>query len=270
MLFFLIAAVAAQFPVQSCDTGYLSCSAPAGSNQNSCCYEQYGLIMQTQFWDYDQSYQTARRDEHVPRQVTDDHVCDQSTNQFTIHGLWNDRCDGTYDQYCNKDDAIPDLMPVAQLLANFGRCDLWQTMSRVWLNSEGANEELWKHEYNKHGTCFLTLQKGCFADEYRQYENAVAYYDKVVLVWQKLPTYDFLQSAGITPTASHQYALQDVQKALAANHDGKEVYVGCRDGAISQIYYYHHLRGSVIAGDLIPTDSVAKSNCPSHVWYYPK
>lgn len=62
----------------------ISCSS---SNEASCCFESPGgILLQTQFWDYS------------PATGPDD--------LFTLHGLWPDNCDGTYEQFCDNSNTI--------------------------------------------------------------------------------------------------------------------------------------------------------------------
>lgn len=255
------------YPVKLCanvpEGNSYSCSLDLVSS-NSCCYEDYGVIMQTQFWDYN------------PKYVGKAALSSSEPNVFTIHGLWDDLCDGSYLQNCRPDEAFTLDDDVLDIIVNdFGRQDLYDTMQKYWVNNAklnvpgGSLPELWTHEFNKHGTCFNTIQPLCFEGPYKRFENAIAFYQKVIEVWQTLPTYTFLAQAGIKPSSSKQYALSDVQAALKKAH-GHEVYVGCRSGAIDEIWYYHNVKGNILNGQYKAIDSLTKSNCPSKVWYYPK
>lgn len=263
------------YPVESCsgvsEAQYFSCNAPGTVSSDSCCYENYGIIMQTQFWDYNSKYLdqvTRKRDVGA---VSADAGVDQT---FTIHGLWDDLCDGSYKLFCNSDLEFSSSDDLEDVLVNqFGRQDLYDFMLKYWISNEGGAsgaKSLWEHEYNKHGTCFNTLQPDCFTGTYTKFENAVAFFQKVVEVWSSLPTYTFLENAGIVPSTDQQYALSDVQAALAAGHDGKEVYVGCTSGAISEIWYYHEVKGNVLNGQYKATDTLTDTTCPDQVWYLPK
>ena len=59
----------------------ISCSSN-GDTSNSCCYENPGgIILFTQFWDYNPASGPA--------------------DSFTIHSIWNDYCSGGYPQFCD-------------------------------------------------------------------------------------------------------------------------------------------------------------------------
>lgn len=268
-----------EYPVESCsgqsDSQYFSCNAPGTVSSESCCYENYGIIMQTQFWDYDTSLLDKKKREMYRAEV-DSGVRKRASVEetFTIHGLWDDLCDGSYKQFCNADLEFTSSDDIEDVLVNqFGRQDLYDFMLQYWISNTGGDlgaKKLWVHEYNKHGTCFNTLQPRCFTGDYEKFENAVAFFQKVIEVWTNLPTYSFLSQAGITPTADSQYALSDVQAALAAGHDGKQVYVGCTSGAISEIWYYHEVKGNVLNGQYKAIDTLTDTTCPDQVWYLPK
>lgn len=269
------------YPVQSCDLSNLpySCSANPPSGQQ-CCYENYGYIMQTQFWDYNADYlkQATSGDTEAIANLSMTIKKSDSTaasKTFTIHGLWNDLCDGSYKQFCEPDLELDENQDMKALIVDtFNKPDLYETMNTYWLNSgassfDGSNYSFWIHEYNKHGTCYNTLEPSCFTGDYKTHENAVYFYQKVVEVWEPLTTYQFLANAGIVPSVKEQYALSDVQQALKSKF-GKEVYIGCQDGAINEIWYYHYLKGNVLTGELKPTDALTQTKCPDQVWYIPK
>lgn len=258
----------AKYPVELCPSNTpLTCS---GSTEALCCFEKDGVVLQTQFWDGD----TSLLNKKVRNVGAKSKAKRAADTKFTIHGLWNDRCDGLYDSYCDTSLEISDSKDDIQkvIVDDFGREDLYNTMLEYWVSNESgdaASRSLWEHEYNKHGTCFNTIKPSCFTGDYTKFENAVDYWQKTVEIWETLDTYKFLEEAGITPSADEKYSLSEIQTALKNAH-GAEVYVGCEDGAIDEIWYYHHLRGSILSGTLKPIDSLTDSSCPSKVWYLPK
>lgn len=84
-------------------------------------------------------------------------------DSFTGHGTWPDRCDGTYDSYCDPSTAVSyEPGTVVKLLQDNGRTELLNYMNQMWLGNNG-NEDLWAHEQAKHGTCISTLKPSCFS-----------------------------------------------------------------------------------------------------------
>lgn len=277
---------ASHFGVRSCDSYYLSPFAGFSCEVNQtvpredlCCVETpNGVVMQTQFWDYAPSYVNGTGPTNHTT-VNQDKISGMgpANNVFTIHGLWNDKCDGTYNQFCN--DALEvDATDLETIIAEqFNDRPLYNKMKQIWVNTQNSNvqdgglETLWEHEYNKHGTCMTTLQPRCYEGNYQQYQTAYDFYRRVVEIWDTLPTYEFLANAGIYPSANQTYSLTDFQEALEQNHGGK-VYVGCVLGnIISEIWYYHHVKGNVLTGELKPIDTLTNSTCKSsQIRYLPK
>ena len=67
---------------------------------------------------------------------------------WTIHGLWPNRNDGSWPQYCSEEKFDPK--PIK---------DLVDEMSYVWPNlmEDRPFYDFWTHEYEKHGTCAASL-----------------------------------------------------------------------------------------------------------------
>lgn len=68
---------------------YYSCELPNATlpTYDTCCYPTQGLVLITQFWN---TYTGNEKNGSVlPK------------DSWGIHGLWPDRCDGSYGQYCD-------------------------------------------------------------------------------------------------------------------------------------------------------------------------
>ena len=115
-----------------------------------------------------------------------------------------------------------------------------------------------------------TLSPSCFTSQnYTRFENVVNFYKKTVEIWSQLDTFEFLAAAGIYPTVSRKYKLSQVQEALQKAH-GAEVYVGCLNNSISEIWYFYNLQGSILTGTYKPIDTTTNTKCKDEVWYIPK
>lgn len=144
-------------------SAYLSCS---GSATNTCCINKpYGLFQQVQFWDTDP--------------VTG------PTTSWTIHGLWPNNCDGTYDEDCDETRAYTN---ITQLLEAAGQTTVLDYMQTYWVSDDESNEAFWDHEWETHGTCISTLEPSCYTD-YTPGEEAVDFFTTVVSLFKTLPTY---------------------------------------------------------------------------------
>ncbi|KAL3707290.1 Ribonuclease T2 precursor (RNase T2) [Talaromyces marneffei ATCC 18224] len=231
--------------LDTCSTSSpLSCSS---SSSGTCCYEAPGgLLLQTQFWDYNPSIGPS--------------------DSWGIHGLWPDNCDGTYKSNCDSSRAYND---ITTLLQNAGKTDLLNYMDTYWQSNDESTEAFWEHEWATHGTCINTIKPSCYTN-YSTGDEAVDFFQQVVDLFQTLDTYTALANAGIYPDDSATYYLSDIQAAAAAIHGGKTPYFGCSSGALSSAYYYFHISGNAINGTYVPVSSLAnRSNCPSSGIRYP-
>ncbi|KAF7305288.1 RNase Gf29 [Mycena chlorophos] len=236
-----------------CSTsGSLSCSSSSASG--TCCLEgkETGLLLQTQFWDAGSSSDSTG-----------------PTNSWTIHGLWPDACDGTFEENC---DSSRDYTDISTLLTDQGASDTLSFMQTYWKNlpSDGSDEELWEHEWATHGTCYSTLQTSCLPSGSPKGAEAVAFYQTVVKLFQTLPTYEWLSDAGIVPSSSKTYTLSALNSAVESAW-GFEPAFQCSGSTLDGVEYYFNLRGSVIDGEFVARTAATSSTCPSSgIKYTPK
>lgn len=230
-----ILATAAAAALDTCTTG-LSCSV---TNADTCCVESPGgVLLLTQFWDYDPT--TGPED------------------AFTLHGLWPDNCDGTYDSFCNKDIEVSSV----QLIISSFDSSLLKDMQTYWPDYEGDNDSFWVHEFNKHGTCVSTINPSCYSD-FTQNENVHDFFKVAMNLYKKLPTYEYLAAEGIVPSETATYTSAQIDAALK-KHFGKEVYFKCDDNKVlNEIWYFHNIRGPLTGEDFVAIDRLQDSSCPS-------
>ncbi|EME40190.1 hypothetical protein DOTSEDRAFT_74867 [Dothistroma septosporum NZE10] len=232
---------------KTCSGGQLSCHNTTVQTDLCCFNSPGGALLQTQFWDT--SPQTG------------------PVNSWTIHGLWPDRCDGTYDANCDDQRAYTN---ITAILNSFGKQDLVSYMNTYWPDYQGNNEQFWEHEWGKHGTCVSTLDPDCYTN-YLPTEEVPDFFQKTVDLFKTLPSYTWLSDAGITPSTSQTYTLSQIEDALAKQHGGNKPYVGCASGAMDELWYFYNVQGSVQKGTFESAASLTKSNCPSSgIKYLPK
>ncbi|KAL2809304.1 ribonuclease T2-like protein [Aspergillus granulosus] len=239
------AGVLADAPTCPNDTP-LSCST--SSEEASCCFNTPGgSLLLTQFWDYSPS--TGPSD------------------SWTIHGLWPDNCDGTYEEFC---DESREYSNITAILQEQGRTELLSFMTKYWKDNSGDDESFWEHEWNKHGTCINTIEPDCYTD-YTPQEEVGDYLQKTVDLFKTLDTYKALAAAGITPSNSKTYTLSEIHDALAAIHDDFAPYVACDGDNLNEAWYFYYVRGNLITGEYEPSEKLTQSNCPeSGIKYIPK
>lgn len=144
-------------------------------------------------------------------------------------------------------------------------------MQTYWKDYKGDDDTFWQHEWSKHGTCISTLEPECYTD-HKATEEVIDFFQKTVDLFKSLPSYQWLADAGITPSTSKTYTTQAIQDALAKNRPGVTVTLGCKSGALNEIWYHYAVRGSVQLGEFVPSDpDGTKSTCPqSGIKYLPK
>ncbi|KAG9020721.1 ribonuclease T2-like, partial [Tulasnella sp. UAMH 9824] len=190
----------------------------------------------------------------------------------TVHGLWADECDGTFDQtvFCDKSRELsePD---IPNLLAANGKQELLDWMKEFWPGLPN-NTYLWKNEWNKHGTCMSTLAPKCMPEGSPKGLDVAIYFQKTADTFKTLPTYEFLASAGIKPDRNKVHSIDELESAF------KETYgfipsLGCNSsGALTQIFYYFNLKGTITDGTLVPIDAPARGDSckETGIRYLPK
>ncbi|KAJ5826620.1 hypothetical protein N7447_003383 [Penicillium robsamsonii] len=232
--------------LETCDNDTpLSCSS--SSEEPSCCFNSPGgALLLTQFWDTS------------PSTGPDD--------SWTIHGLWPDNCDGTYEASCDSKRAYTNITAILQ---DQDLGDLVDYMDNYWVDIKGDNEDFWSHEWSKHGTCINTIEPSCYSD-YTAQEEVGDFFQKTVDLFKTLDTHKALAAAGITPSTSKTYSLADIQAALTDLH-GAEVYLGCSSGELNQAWYFFNVKGNAIDGTYKAVDTLTTSGCPkTGIKYVPK
>ncbi|CDO56507.1 similar to Saccharomyces cerevisiae YPL123C RNY1 Vacuolar RNase of the T(2) family [Geotrichum candidum] len=223
----------------------LSCTI---GTKDSCCIEATnGLFLATQFWDF------------YPQTGPD--------NLFTTHGLWSDKCTGGFKQFCNPAWGITN---VTKILQDLGEEDLLQKMNYSWKNMGKTDEDLWLHEFNKHGTCMSTVNPSCYPETAEKYRYVGDFFNSVVTLQDQLPTYDILAQAGIVPTTEKKYKTADIEAVLSKHVQDKAVRLGCKGSSLLEVWYFFKLKGTVASGSFIPENADSKSSCPAEIYYVPK
>lgn len=233
---------------ESCSNPQISCQNTTAV-ANTCCFNAPGgQLLQTQFWDADPSTGPV--------------------DSWTIHGLWPDHCDGTYDSNCDASRAYTN---ITAILTAAGQTSLLSYMNTYWISDTGTNEAFWEHEWGKHGTCISTLEPDCYTG-YTPQEEVVDFFNTVVTLFKTLPSYTWLSNAGIVPSSTTTYTSADILAALQTPR-GVTAVIQCENtNELDEIWYFYDVQGSVQTGTFIPTDpDGATSDCPATgVQYLPK
>ncbi|KAH8835468.1 ribonuclease T2 [Flagelloscypha sp. PMI_526] len=241
---------------------------------NTCCTPTQGLVLATQFW----STWTGLEREHqlLPK------------NSWTIHGLWPDNCDGSFEQYCDlsrqydpkpSPAAFPNgtVIPawtgptIDTVIENFGRSDLLDFMNKYWINQKDPNTYLWAHEFSKHATCTSTFDTTCYGGSYKKDQEVIDYFDATIRAYHQYPTYNLLAAFGIVPSNKTTYTLSQFQNAVKSQI-GVVPYFGCSTNGtvLTEVWYFSHVYGTEQYGAYKTLDSTSTSSCSStaSIWYY--
>lgn len=238
-------------PIQDTFSGPITCPANLPLTctnstpiHNTCCFESPGGIMlQTQFWDY---YPAIGKND-----------------SFTMHGLWPDNCDGSYEQFCNGKLNIQrgDIRRI--LVDEFHDPELLLKIETSWKNFNGDDELLWVHEFNKHATCIKTIRPECYGDEFVKDRNVYDFLKIAVNLYEKYPTFDFLGAHGIVPSLTQTYTFEEIDSALSAGFGGHSVFFKCnRYQALQEVWYFHNLQGPLTDENFVQIPAMMHSNCP--------
>ena len=224
-------------PIRALGGSPPSCSNPQISCQNSttvsntCCFNAPGgQLLQTQFWDFNPATGPV--------------------DSWTIHGLWPDHCDGTFDQFCDPNRQYTN---ISDIIRSSGATDLLNYMNTYWKDYQGNDESFWEHEWGKHGTCISTLEPSCYTN-YVQQEEVVDFFQKTVDLFKTLPSYTWLSNAGIVPDSSKTYTSAQILAALMTPR-GVDVAIQCQNtNQFDEIWYFYDVQGSTQTGKFIPTN----------------
>lgn len=143
-------------------------------------------------------------------------------------------------------------------------------MMRYWKDYRGDDENLWAHEWAKHGTCINTLKTSCYEDYFPQRE-VVDYFRRTTSLFRTLDTYQILAEAGIQPNTQRKWAAAELAAPLARAH-GADVTLGCRGDALGEVWYHFDVQGSVRDGEFVPSqpDGMKSSCAETGIRYLPK
>ena len=129
-----------------------------------------------------------------------------SADAFTIHGLWPERADGSWPQYCGRPDSWSpsDLAPLLPRLRA-----AWPSFGPA----QGGDPAFWAHEWLRHGTC-AGLPGG-----------PRAFFEAVLGLNDALPLGPAFAAAGIAPSprqggangTATTYPISTIADAVAAS-----------------------------------------------------
>jgi ribonuclease T2 len=114
------------------------------------------------------------------------------------------------------------------------------------------------------------LNPDCYSN-YEKEDELVDFLNTTITLFKDLPTYDWLASAGITPSSSKNYTNAQISTALQKQFGATPI-LSCTSGQLNQVEYVFNVRGSVAKGQFIAVNPTGtKGNCPkTGIKYLPK
>ncbi|XP_053567077.1 ribonuclease T2 [Bombina bombina] len=116
--------------------------------------------------------------------------CENPPNYWTVHGLWPEKS-----QMCNNSWHF-DPSQIQEIMTEMNKC---------WPDVLHPNRtQLWKHEWQKHGTCAASLE--CL-------NTQLKYFSKALEMYKNVDLNSALEKAGIKPSKSY-YKMSDIKNAM--------------------------------------------------------
>ncbi|KAL3985665.1 Ribonuclease T2 family protein [Acanthocheilonema viteae] len=128
---------------------------------------------------------------------------------WTIHGLWPNYKDGSFPRFCDhkKKFDLSKLLPIRQKLErNWPNLLVTQSVS-----------SLWKHEWEKHGTC---------AQDVKEVNDEVKYFNKSLVLYDQFDIVGMLEKQEIIPSQENLYDKMLLNRSLTSAY-GKNVEFHC-------------------------------------------
>lgn len=248
------ASMQAPFSLHSALDTCLSCATLPTCPTDPCTTNTPGgLLLLTQFWDF--------------------HPAIGPSDSWTIHGLWADKCLGGYDADCDPSRNNDNIAAALRSSSDPRAAKALETMNQYWLALNGNDAQLWSHEWNKHGTCVSTLNPECYPESaFSEHQDIVDFFSTTTDLFDKYNVFKALEEAGIKPSTSARYSLQQLKDAVRQKW-GKEASFRCRNGALNEAWIYFHTAGrSTSADSFVQVDPLTGDNrCPTqNIRYLPK
>ncbi|OLY80559.1 Ribonuclease Rh [Smittium mucronatum] len=205
---------------------------------DSCCSPSYGVVVLALQWDLNMG----------PDQ------------EFTIHGLWPNKCDGSFGPK-NGCDPSRKLSDVSDVIYSSDRT-IYDQAKKYWPSNRGDDNYFWTHEWNKHGTCVSTLNPKCYnQDSFKKGQDVVDYFSTTLKLAKRFNLYKALEAHGIVPTdpnsSKNLYTPQQFKSAIKAEF-GVEANLRCVGNRLNEIFLYFNVRNK---DDYFLVPPVGKDSC---------
>ncbi|KAI8920038.1 ribonuclease T2-like protein [Powellomyces hirtus] len=176
----------------------------------ACCVPDQGLMVLAQNWTTPGGYCS-----NPNLTCSDDTLRALPKNEWTLHGLWPDYCDGTYNTSPLGCDPPRRDVEAEKTVEAYAPEDLKAEMRRVWMSADGNYNWIWSHEWNKHGTCMSTINPTCFPTQ-KPAQDRLAYFAASLALRKRFDLFKIFSAHDIIPSETTTYSFSQFQAALKA------------------------------------------------------
>lgn len=149
-------------------------------------------------------------------------VLPKAKNSWTIHGIWPTKFHTIGPLFCN-DTWIFDMDQISPIE---------NEMTEKWINIEKNTplDGLWKHEWEKHGTCA--------AQHIPQLNNELSYFKQGLSFLDRFSITKLLSQTNIKPGVDVTYQLEDIHSALKQSLDDNFAIICEKDRKTKREYLF--------------------------------
>ncbi|KAJ3329313.1 ribonuclease T2-like [Blyttiomyces sp. JEL0837] len=136
------------------------------------------------------------------------------TNQWTIHGLWPDNCNGSYNTSALGCDPKRIYTDVQTRLQTYNPTFLPE-ISKTWIAANGDTNWFWSHEWTKHATCFSPVDTSCYPVGTRKDQDIVDFFGATLSLAKSYNAFNILMGAKIVPSDTITYTISAMNAAFS-------------------------------------------------------
>ncbi|KAI9353574.1 ribonuclease T2-like protein [Obelidium mucronatum] len=214
------ASVVPQVFPQQCDNSIVSCTSKA----DACCVPTNGVMVLALQWlpGYCKS---------INDRCTHDVLDRIPQDQWTIHGLWPDNCQGYQVSDCDTKRVYSD---TANRVKNTG---IYRNLTTYWVSFKGGKEsdfnDFWGHEWSKHGTCYSPADRECVGNSIGA--DVEKFFRDTLYLQAKYNVFAALKNANIVPSKTAAYKSEDIKNALVASFGALSIGLVCKGPYLGEI-----------------------------------
>ncbi|KAI7869606.1 RNase Sy, partial [Mucor mucedo] len=181
------------------------------------------------------------------------------SDEFTVHGLWPDTCEGKQlgSTGCDASRIYTD----AGTRVKAANSALYTRMNTYWPSYKDDNNLFWSHEWSKHGTCVTTLDPDCYGTSYTANKDLVDYFSKALDLRDEFDLYAALKASSIVPGKA--YPVETIRTAISKAY-GASVKLDCTSKKLTEVALNFYVRGK---DSYEITDVLSAGSCSGSVTF---